>query len=156
MKKFLKGFSLIELLVAISIMSVLLAMGTVSYTSAQRKGRDGRRRADMKEIQKALEQYYQNYNSTYPASLASGDTLTVAPAAGGASAEEYIIPTDPKNDPPYEYSYSYSVGGGATPSYCFCTRLEEANKGNASGGSGGVCDFASGSGANFFCVRNLQ
>lgn len=60
------GFSLIELLVVISIIGILVTFATVSLTNAQQKGRDSRRKADLKTIQQALELYFQA-NGKYPA-----------------------------------------------------------------------------------------
>lgn len=116
-----KGFTLIELLVVITIISILLAMGTYSYTNAQRKGRDGKRKADMKTVQQALELYYQD-NGAYPA---AGGTGKINCEQGGASVEltwgtsafscddpvsgssiSYLekLPKDPKGTNEYFYS----------------------------------------------------
>ncbi|MFZ1721320.1 MAG: type II secretion system protein, partial [Microgenomates group bacterium] len=45
------GFSLLELLVVISIIAILVAMGVAGFTTAQRKARDARRSGDLKAIQ---------------------------------------------------------------------------------------------------------
>src|SRR4030066_1038673 len=50
-----RGFTLIELLVVISIIGILASFAIASFTSAQRKGRDSRRKADLDAIKKALE-----------------------------------------------------------------------------------------------------
>lgn len=60
-----KAFTLIELLVVIAIIGVLMAAATVSYVNAQQKGRDNKRKSDLKGVQQALELYYQQYGS-YP------------------------------------------------------------------------------------------
>lgn len=50
-----KGFSLIELLVAISIISVLSALLTANFVGARQRARDGQRKSDLRQIQSALE-----------------------------------------------------------------------------------------------------
>jgi len=54
------GFTLIELLIVISIIAILVASATYSWQNAQQKGRDGKRKSDIKAVQQALEFYYQN------------------------------------------------------------------------------------------------
>jgi len=66
-----KGFSLLELLVVIGIISILLAIAASSYSTAQKKTRDTRRAADLKTIQQAAEQYYSICSFEYP-NFASG------------------------------------------------------------------------------------
>ena len=65
------AFTLIELLVVISIIAILIAVATVSYTNAQQKGRDNKRKSDLKAIQQALELYFQQ-NGKYPSGYADG------------------------------------------------------------------------------------
>lgn len=49
------GFSLIELLVAISIISILSALLTANFIGARQRARDGQRKSDVRQIQSALE-----------------------------------------------------------------------------------------------------
>ena len=51
-----KGFTLIELLVVISIIGLLAAAGLSVYTSAQKKGREAKVKADFLDIRNALAQ----------------------------------------------------------------------------------------------------
>lgn len=68
------GFTLIELLVVISIIGILAAFIVASFTSAQKKARDAKRKADLDAVKKAL-------------SLASSDcTGGGYPSVGGLSA----------------------------------------------------------------------
>ena len=60
-----KGFTLIELLVVIAIIGLLSRIVLVSLNSARIKARDARRLSDMRQIQLALELYYDN-NGSYP------------------------------------------------------------------------------------------
>jgi len=91
MTKRVKGFTLIELLVVIVIIGILATLATVTLSSARAKARDARRVSDVKQIQTALELYY-NDASSYPAS-----TLVVSNAALVYGTTTYMakIPSDP-------------------------------------------------------------
>ena len=108
-KKKAHGFTLIELLVVISIISLLSSIVLTSVNSARAKARDARRIADLKQIQTALELYYDS-NNAYPSS--GGNWRSHCPAYGGYTdssgpnayipnlAPTYIptLPLDPKSD----------------------------------------------------------
>lgn len=134
--KLLRGFTLLEVLVVVAIIGILISIGTASFTSAQKKSRDGRRQGDLKAIQSAFEQYYAD-NTSYPTSASCTVSLAYLPAG---------IPKDPKT------SVAYSItcdAAGAT--YCSCALLEGTTTGgNATDAS---CTFGSGA---YFCVKNLQ
>jgi prepilin-type N-terminal cleavage/methylation domain-containing protein len=132
------GFTLLEILVVISIIGILVAMGAVAYSTAQKKGRDARRQADIKAIQSAQEQYYAANSSVY------ATTQDVLVTAGFLQA----VLVDPKSSP-----YSLTVGG-SNSLYCICSTALESTTGNGSGGSGGVCTFTAA--GTRFCAKNLQ
>jgi type II secretion system protein G len=64
-----RGFTLIELLIVIVIIGILagIVVGVVG-TSANNKAQDAKQKAVVHEVQNALEQYFLDNNSTYPAS----------------------------------------------------------------------------------------
>lgn len=63
-----RGFTMIEVLVVIAIMSVFSGIGYVTYDNSQNKGRDARRKEDLKQIKTALVSYYQDKYVFPPAS----------------------------------------------------------------------------------------
>lgn len=61
-----RGFTLIELLVVISIIALLASVVLVAINNARTKARNAKRVADVNQISKALELFY-NYCANYPA-----------------------------------------------------------------------------------------
>jgi len=86
-----KGFTLIELLVVIAIIGILSSVVLASLNSARQKSRDAKRVSDIKQLQLALELYFDS-SSEYP------DALT--------DLSPTYIPNDP-TDPLSGNAYSY-------------------------------------------------
>lgn len=126
-----RGFTLIELMIAVSIIAILSAVGLVTYNSARMIARDAKRKADLKAIAQALELFYTEYQR-YPCSSSTGavnsspsnaswltDTNTAeclgyTPPVGSTSinlAPTYMssVPRDPLSTGIYHYFY-YSSG----------------------------------------------
>lgn len=87
-----RGFTLIELLVVIAIIGILSSVVLASLNSARTKARDARRSADIREVQKALEFYY-DANGNYPSSA----DVVLDGALTGPLTPKYIskIPVSP-------------------------------------------------------------
>lgn len=56
------GFTLVEIMITITIMAILMAVGTVSISGLQAQARDKERQTDVETIARGLEQRYQNGN----------------------------------------------------------------------------------------------
>ena len=65
MRKKRAGFTLVELMVAVGIIGLVLAMAIPNYLHSVTKGRDAKRRVDLKEMQTAVVLYYADHGS-YP------------------------------------------------------------------------------------------
>jgi prepilin-type N-terminal cleavage/methylation domain-containing protein len=66
-----KGFTLIELLVVIAIVSLLSSVVLASLNTARSKARDVKRLAEVRQLQTALEFYFDD-NGAYPVSASGG------------------------------------------------------------------------------------
>lgn len=80
-----RGFTLIELLVVIAIIGLLATMSVVAFGSASSKTRDAKRKNDLKQMQKALEMYFDN-NNAYPSTGGPANWQGMSPTYGGFPA----------------------------------------------------------------------
>ena len=142
-----KGFTLIELLVVIAIIGVLASIVLASLDGARKKGRDARRISDLKQIQLALELFFDT-NRAYPA------TEAILYTTGTGLAPTFIptVPKDPLNAS--NYKYTGVLVGSTCASYHLAAILEESTNPALPGvdntGGGTVCT----SGTNFDGTKN--
>lgn len=102
-----RGFTLIELLVVIAIIGILSSVVLSSLNSARAKGKDAARVSQVRQIQYALELYYDT-NGKYPTCLYAGGSCGATVLNGSA-----FMKTVPK-DPGSGLSYSYAAIGSGT------------------------------------------
>lgn len=114
MAKVNRGFTLVELMIVISIISILVSLGATNYVQQMKKARDGERKTELEQIRSALEMCRADTGS-YPITISFGETLTC-----GGNTYMNPVPVDPKNSSPYIYTYS---GGGNSYTLC-ANRLE--------------------------------
>ena len=128
-QKTIRGFTLLEILVSITIVAVLTAIGIVSYSSVNKRSRDVKRKSDLEQIRSALEMYRSD-NGGYPnigAGFLSASGLgTYLVDTGYMPA----VPTDPS--PSSGYYYDAIDTSGAYTSYCICVNLETTTSGSES------------------------
>lgn len=80
--RYIKGFTLIELMVVITIIGLIASTVLAALSSARAKARDATRVQTVKELQKALELYRNVNNGNYPC---SSSTATTPPCQFGGS-----------------------------------------------------------------------
>ncbi|MDO8592521.1 MAG: type II secretion system protein [bacterium] len=141
-----RGFTLIELLVVISIIGFLTTAAVVMLNSARMKARDARRISDLKQIQTALELFYDQYGQ-YPvtgghqywdghwqlfsACLETGAVCGIA--TPGFKSLISKVPQDPLDDPATlsdsdpTYYYAWPAGCSNGQSYRLAAYLETNN-----------------------------
>lgn len=105
MNKKSRGFTLIELLVVIAIIGILASIVLASLNTARKKGRDARRISDMKQVQLALELYYDANGSQYPIGNASPYAMTQSANLNLSPAYIATLPIDPINNGNNVYKY---------------------------------------------------
>lgn len=114
-----KGFTLIELLVVIVIVGILAALVVGGAGASKVRGRDAERIAEIRQIQVALELYYDR-NSVYPISVTAGQAPTVLSALVSGSYMAFV-PDDPQAALGPHYMYQSNAAGTA---YCIGANLE--------------------------------
>ncbi|MFH1971125.1 MAG: type II secretion system protein [Patescibacteria group bacterium] len=141
-----KGFTLIEMLVVISMIGILTTLALVSFESSQKRARDTQRKSDLKQYQTALENFANDINGLYP----SKTTAVVADTLCSTLEILGTCPADPKETHFYYYR-SNGTGGVANDAtdYLLWAELELSDNYWAvcSTGKSGFFDTIPGSGA---------
>ncbi len=137
------AFSLVELLVVISIIALLSTLITISFSNIKRNNRDSKRISDIVEIQIALEAY-KFFEGSYPNELHPGGALI-----GENSGNAYMIqiPQSPVyqkfNCPTDDYDYFYNnESGGYEIDFCLEGKIENYSPGIKCAIFGGILDNA--------------
>jgi prepilin-type N-terminal cleavage/methylation domain-containing protein len=116
-----EAFTLLEMLVVIGIIAVLIGMGAVSYSTAQKKARDAKRKQDLKAIQNCLEQYY-SYNNNFKYEITSNSW----PTSLDCGSSTMTPPKDPKDGQNYQITDFDTQGS----KYTICATLETETPSN--------------------------
>lgn len=106
MKRNRRGFTMIELLVVATIIAVLSAVGVVSFSRANIRARDGKRKADLEQVRSALE-LYRSDMGYYPA-VAAGSLVSALNTGGYLNSTTVA---DPQTGTAYTYCSSQTSGG---------------------------------------------
>ncbi len=115
------GFTMIELLVAATIIAILSAIGLVSFSSALKNARDGKRQSDLQQVRSALELYRSGTGAglypSYPSSPSNANWIGAVNTLNAASYIPVTTVNDPINDATHYYTYQ-SLNGAKSYSVC--------------------------------------
>lgn len=93
-----RGFTIVELIITITIMGILLVLGVVNLRSSQVNARDAERKADIEAIAFGMESFYKTGLSTstiigrYPSTALAGSDTSYASAIPDADSKSYTPP----------------------------------------------------------------
>ena len=141
------GFTFVELLVVVTIIALLSAIGIASYSQVNKKSRDGKRKSDLQQIRAALE-IYRSDQGVYPASGSGNGNLDLSCTTGSETLKSsdgtktYMdpIPCDPKSS----QTYTYTPSASPITSYTLQAELETTTS------CEGTCTCT---GDNDYCVK---
>jgi len=124
-----KGFTLVELLVVITIIGILSSIAYIGFENMRASARDDTRISDLAKIRMALKLYYID-NDAYPVNgyeISIGGPSSFDQEFSSALQPKYIkvLPTDPSYPQEYEaglkYYYVYIAG---SEGYNLCAKME--------------------------------
>ena len=130
-----KGFSLVELLVVISIIAVLIGFLMANFVGVRQRGRDAQRKSDLRQMQSALEMYRSD-NGSYPTS--SPFTTCGSTWISGGNTYMQKVPCDPSTVTAYTYS---TLDSGLTYSIVACLENQNDTEKDSSNGSCAVAAY---------------
>lgn len=135
-----KSFTLVEILVVVTIISMLASVAAVSYSRFIKQSRDARRKTDIEQIRAAAE-LYRNFKGVYPSSLAfdgSGEIVD------GATKYMTKVPSDPLYTGPLTNTYYY-ISSDPFQTYNLCAYLEGGSTTSITATCGGQnCNYCMG------------
>lgn len=117
-----RGFTLVELLIVITIIGILSSIGLSTFTSAQTKSRDVKRKTHLKQLSDAFEAYY-NDHGEYP------DEADIVWGAGFTDINGTVYMVQLPQDPTLGLTYFYDAlaPAGSNTQYQLYAYLENAN-----------------------------
>ena len=116
---FKKAFTIIELLIVITVIGILSTILVVAYSSMQADARDKQRETGIKVVAESLEKYYQQYGEYPDCATMAGTPSGIVDRLKGLDPNVLTSPSDDQgvnsfacNTNPATDKYAYFGGGG--------------------------------------------
>jgi general secretion pathway protein G len=112
-----RGFTLMELLIVLALITILASIGLIAYSSNVQRGREAVLREDLYRMRDAIDQFYVD-KGKYPADLnelVSGGYLRAVPVDPTTRSSEswQLIPAEPDPNNPSAELGIYNVKSGS-------------------------------------------
>jgi general secretion pathway protein G len=125
--KRLRGFTLVELLVVVSIIGVLATILMTNFIGVRQRARDAQRKADLRQIQSALELYRADSavyaahaTGTYRLNQTQCPTSNALTNQAGTATYMAKIPCDPSGSSGYNGGSYYFQSNGSAYTIAAC------------------------------------
>lgn len=106
-----KAFTLIEMLVVISLIGILATLALVSFGPSQKQARDTTRKSDLKQFQTSIENYATLNSGLYPIHTTTLQITSTDSSFCTAELNLSSCPIDPKNSDNLIYKYISNATG---------------------------------------------
>lgn len=117
-----KGFTIIELLIVISVITILVGIALPRFKGMQDEANIARVNGDLRTLQSAVESYYIHNASTYPVGLSA--LTSAVPNIVGTT-----LPKDPfSNNADYTYSVAVGIYTISSPGPTGGSKIEVTNQ----------------------------
>jgi len=141
-----KGFTLVELLIVISIIGVLTTLLMANFIGVRQRARDAQRKSDLRQIQSALE-LYRSDQGIYPQLVPNCSNSIKSPDCS-TSTYMQTVPKDSMGSSYYNGGKYYFLSNGSTYTLGACLENPSDSQGTSTNPGGSGCP------TNFYYVLN--
>ncbi len=127
-----KGFTILELLIVIAVISILIGIIVPRFKGMQDEGNIAKAKGELRTLQTAVESFYVHNTQTYPATLtalttATPSIITAVPNDPFAAAATAYVYTRGGTNNKFYIIYSVGAGGNGSAAISGTDTVTETN-----------------------------
>ncbi len=126
-----KGFTLIELIIVIAVISILIGIALPRFRGMQEAGYIAQAKGELRTLQTAVESYYIHNSQALPATLTALTTTTPLIVGSALPTDPFAAGTNYVYTVAGSYYVIYSVGPGGTGTATVTSAGAASDTGNA-------------------------